>query len=192
MTTAERQYLGTYDPSKYERIAVTVDLVLMSVVDGALHALLIRRDDHPAKGKWALPGGFVLMEENLDQAARRILRDKARLPAAYLEQLYTFGDVKRDPRMRVITVAYFALLPKARIEDALKASPELSLTKVTTSWSGETGGSANTLAADGAKLSLAFDHADILGLAVKRLRGKLDYSQVGFELLPPRFTLRQL
>jgi 8-oxo-dGTP diphosphatase len=192
MSSAERKYLGSYDPAAYDRPAVTIDLVLMSVIDGALHALLIHRDDHPAKGKWALPGGFVGMDESLDLAAKRILRDKARVTSAYLEQLYTFGDVKRDPRMRVITVAYFALLPKARIEHALKSSPELTLAGVTTSWSGEAGGAANALAADGARLMLAFDHADILGLAVKRLRGKLDYSQLGFELLPPRFTLRQL
>jgi 8-oxo-dGTP diphosphatase len=192
MTGEERDFLAAYDPAKFDRPSVTVDLVLMAVRDGALHALLMRRAAQPAKGKWALPGGFVGMNESLDDAARRVLREKAQIPSAYLEQLYTFGAIDRDPRTRIITVAHFALLPAARFEKALNAPGELSLAKITTAWKGETGGRAEAHGADGERLSLAFDHADILGLAVKRLRGKLDYSQVGFELLPPQFTLRAL
>jgi len=134
----------------------------------------------------------VRNDESLDEAARRILREKARIASAYLEQLYTFGAVDRDPRTRIITVAYFALLPAAQLDKALKAADELSLARITTAWKGEAGGRAEAHDAGGARLALAFDHADILGLAVKRLRGKLDYSHVGFELLPPQFTLRAL
>jgi ADP-ribose pyrophosphatase YjhB (NUDIX family) len=192
MNSEERDFLDQYDAAQYERPSVTVDLVLMSVLKSELHVLLLRREQMPAKGKWALPGGFVAIDESLDDAARRILKDKARVGSAYLEQLYTFGELKRDPRTRIITVAYFALLPASRFEGALKASPDLSLAKLMVRWEGETGGAVEACSDDGKKLALAFDHAEILGLAVKRLRGKLDYSEVGFELLPPRFTLRQL
>jgi 8-oxo-dGTP diphosphatase len=192
MTRKHKPFLASYDPAAYERPSVTVDLVLLSVLDGALHVLLMRRTQPPAEGKWALPGGFVRIDESLDEAARRVLHEKAQIASAFLEQLYTFGAVARDPRMRIITVAYYALLPAARFAKALEQSDELALAKLVTAWKGETGGRAEALAADGARLALAFDHADILGLAVKRLRGKLDYSQVGFELLPAQFTLRAL
>lgn len=192
MTRKDKAFLASYDPAAYERPSVTVDLALLSVLDGALHVLLMRRTQPPAEGKWALPGGFVRIDESLDEVARRVLHEKAHIASAFLEQLYTFGAVERDPRMRIITVAYYTLLPAARFERALRESDELALAKVVTAWKGETGGRAEAFAADGARLSLAFDHADILGLAVKRLRGKLDYSQVGFELLPTQFTLRAL
>jgi 8-oxo-dGTP diphosphatase len=192
MTRKDKAFLASYDPAAYERPSVTVDLVLLSVRDGALHGLLMRRTQPPAEGKWALPGGFVRMDESLDEAARRVLHEKAHIASAFLEQLYTFGAVERDPRTRIITVAYYALLPAARFAKALEESDELKLAKVITAWKGESGGRAEAVGADGARLSLAFDHADILGLAVKRLRGKLDYSQVGFELLPAQFTLRAL
>jgi 8-oxo-dGTP diphosphatase len=192
MTRKDKAFLASYDPAAFERPSVTVDLVLMSVLGGALHALLTRRAQPPAEGKWALPGGFVRMDESLDAAARRVLHDKAHIAAAFLEQLYTFGAVDRDPRTRIVTVAYYALLPAARFEKALEDAPELALASIATAWKGETGGRAEAHGANGERLGLAFDHADILGLAVKRLRGKLDYSQVGFELLPAQFTLRAL
>jgi 8-oxo-dGTP diphosphatase len=184
MQTTEAEFLAGYDPSQYDRPSVTVDLVLMSIVEGAPAALLIQRDEHPALGRWALPGGFVRIDEALDDAARRILAEKARMADAYIEQLYTFGAPDRDPRTRIITVAYFALLPAARFAAALKASPHLTLARITNE-------PIQAIGEDG-PLPLAFDHADILGLAVQRLRGKLDYSPVGFALLPETFTLRQL
>jgi 8-oxo-dGTP diphosphatase len=190
MSNADKDFLAAYNPAAFDRPSVTVDLVLMSVSGGSLHVLLMRRDQPPAKGKWALPGGFVQIDESLDDTAKRLLKDKAHIASAYLEQLYTFGAVKRDPRMRIITIAYFALLPPARFEAALKASADLSLAKIVAS-KGEARGAASAIV-DAKPVDLAFDHAEILGLAVSRLRGKLDYSQVGFELLPPRFTLRQL
>ncbi|TVV76230.1 NUDIX hydrolase [Sphingomonas solaris] len=189
---SEAEFLETYDPARYERPSVAVDLVLMSVVEGATAALLLRRDDHPHLGAWALPGGFVGIDESLDNAARRLLASKARMDHAYVEQLYTFGAVDRDPRARIISVAYFALLPPLRFAAALRASPELALAGLAVSWPGETGGPVEARTADGEALPLAFDHADMLGLAVLRLRGKLDYSDVAFALLPDRFTLRAL
>jgi 8-oxo-dGTP diphosphatase len=189
---SEAEFLESYDPGRFERPSVAVDLILMSVVEGTPAALLVRRDEHPHLGAWALPGGFVGIDESLDLAARRLLASKARMDAAYVEQLYTFGAVDRDPRTRIISVAYFALLPPMRFAAALKAAPELALAELVVPWSGETGGPVEACSAEGQALPLAFDHADMLGLAVLRLRGKLDYSGVAFALLPERFTLRAL
>jgi 8-oxo-dGTP diphosphatase len=169
-----------------------VDLVLLSVLDGRLHALLMKRDRSPDEGRWALPGGFVRIEESLGEASARVLREKAHMADVFIEQLYTFGAVDRDPRARVITVAYYALLDRRRFEQALKASEELCLVELVVEWQGESGGPVSACSPDGEALPIALDHAEILGMAVKRLRGKLDYSPVGFELLPERFTLRQL
>lgn len=180
------------DPRTYERPSVTLDLVLLSVRAGTLQVLLMRRDRAPGQGIWALPGGFLKIEESLDAAAQRLLREKARMDRLFIEQLYTFGAVERDPRFRVITVAYYALLDARRFEQALRASDELSLFEILVSWPGEEGGPASVCSPDGQVEPLAFDHAEILGMAVKRLRGRLDYSPVGFELLPELFTLRQL
>jgi 8-oxo-dGTP diphosphatase len=176
----------------FPRPAVAVDLVLMSVSGGRLVALLQLRDRSPHTGLWALPGGFVGIEESLDAAAERILAAKAHMPGAYLEQLYTFGTPERDPRGRVIAVAYFALLPEQAFAAALDAAPDLALAEIAVPWAGETGGPVEACDTDGAALPLAFDHEEILAVAVKRLRGKLDYSAVAFALLPPLFTLREL
>src|SRR5262245_16824943 len=160
MTRKDKAYLASYDLEAFKRPSVTVDLVLMSVLEGALHALLMRRAQPPAEGKWALPGGFVRLDESLDAAARRILHEKAHVASALLEQRYTFGAVDRDPRMRIITVAYCALLPAARLEKAREEAGDLALAKIVTAWKGETGGRAEAHSADGARLALAFDHAD--------------------------------
>lgn len=176
---------------QHPRPAVTVDLVLMSIVDSTLAVLLMRRDDDTGGRCWALPGGFVHIDEAVDATAERILRNKARMLGAYIEQLFTFGCVDRDPRMRVITVAYFGLLRAEYFAPALKDNDDLALARVDVPWSGETGGAVMALGMDG-ELALAFDHADILSTAILRLRGKLDYSPVGFALLPEQFTLRQL
>lgn len=176
----------------YDRPSVATDLVLMSVRSGRLAVLLQKREQDAEVGKWALPGGFVGIDESLDDAAERVLAEKARMAGAWVEQLYTFGEPGRDPRGRVITVAYFALLPEERFGPALLAAPDLMLADVEVDWTGEAGGPAVALGGDGRKLPLAFDHAVILGLAVKRLRGKLDYSDVAFALLPDLFTLREL
>jgi 8-oxo-dGTP diphosphatase len=170
----------------YPRPSVAVDIVALTVRERELRVALYQRADGPAA---ALPGGFVRIDESLDDAAARLLEQKAGLRGVFLEQLYTFGDPGRDPRGRVITVAHFALLDPARFQ----VSGERTMTaRVRVSWKGETGGPVEAIADDGRVLPLFLDHADVLGLAVKRLRGKLDYSPVGFQLLPAEFTLRQL
>ena len=178
--------------SDFDRPSVTVDLVLLTVVLGELSVLVIRRDESPAAGQWALPGGFVHIEDSIEQTVERVLRDKARLPGAYVEQLYTFGAVGRDPRGRVISIAHYALVAPERLAAALEVSADLALARVVTSWTGEAGGVSSILMEGGETPQLPFDHSEILGLAVKRLRGKLDYTAVGLELLPNRFPLRAL
>jgi len=164
--------LHTY---QYPRAALTVDCVVFGFDGGDLEVLLIRRGLPPFKDKWALPGGFVRVEETLDDAARRELKEETGLKDVFLEQLYTFGSVKRDPRERVVSVAYYALTKPAdhttvAATDAAEAE-WFPVTQVP---------------------ALAFDHADILATALTRLRGKLTYQPIGFELLPPKFTLTQL
>jgi 8-oxo-dGTP diphosphatase len=178
--------------SSFDRPSVTVDLVLMSVEDRALKVMLQVRPEHPAKGEAALPGGFVHVEDSLEATVARVLTDKARLPGAFVEQLYTFGAPDRDPRGRVISVAYYALVPAERLHAALRAAADLMLARVETSWAGLADGQANVRTEGGEQLPLAFDHAMILATAVERLRGKLDYSDVGLELLPQSFPLRRL
>ncbi|HVE43254.1 MAG TPA: NUDIX domain-containing protein [Planctomycetota bacterium] len=154
-------------------VRVAVDLVIFTVRDGALQVLLIERGIAPFKGQWALPGGFVLERETLEEAARRELEEETGLREVYLEQLFTFGDPERDPRGRIISVAYYALTPPA----PLRASTD----------------AANAAWHPAARPpKLAFDHAKILRSGLERLRAKLGYSTVGFELLPRQFTLTEL
>jgi 8-oxo-dGTP diphosphatase len=161
---------------EYARPALTVDCVIFGLGDAdELQVLLIRRDLEPFKGKWALPGGFVRVEESLDDAARRELREEAGVSDVYLEQLYTFGAVKRDPRERIVSVAYYALVNFA--EHAAHADTDAA--------------DARWFAVSDVP-TLAFDHASILETALKRLQAKVRYEPIGFELLPPKFTLSQL
>ncbi len=158
--------------------AVTVDLVLMTVIGEQLMVLLQRRAAEPFADALALPGGFVGIDEPLDAAARRVLADKAGFAAGeggWLEQLYTFGDPSRDPRMRTVSVAYFALLPAARLMAAVAAQADLTLAPVID-----------------LPDPLAFDHAAIIAAAHARLKGKLDYVPLALALLPELFTLRDL
>jgi 8-oxo-dGTP diphosphatase len=177
-------FLSDYDPAAFDRPSVTVDLVLLGMYRGRLSALLLRRDQPPQAGHWALPGGFVGLEESLEQAAARLLRDKAGMAKAHLEQLYSFGAVDRDPRMRVITIAYLALLRRDQMQSAIRDGRLCAA-----ALSGEP---LEAIAETGAPLPLAFDHRRILALARDRLRAKIDYSDVAFALLPERFTLRAL
>lgn len=192
MKPDEQAFLAAYDPSQFDRPSVAVDIALLSAFDGALHALLLRRDQHPFKGDWSLPGGFVRLDESLEDATTRLLDGKAALRDVFVEQLYTFGHPERDPRMRVIAVAYYALVDRARFHNALATVDALELARLVVPWEGETGGPVELLDAQAKPMEMAFDHADILGMAVKRIRGKLDYSPIGFQLLPKTFTLRAL
>lgn len=188
----EKSFLEAYDASVFERPSLTIDVALIRVLDDALGTLLLTRREHPAKGLAALPGGFVGMDESLDAAAQRVLREKAGLEGVFLEQLYTFGAPERDPRTRIVTVAYYALVDGGRFDSIDGVTHGVFSARLDVPWGGETGGPVDALDDEGSPLELAFDHADILGMAVKRIRGKLDYTPIGFQLLPDSFTLRQL
>jgi 8-oxo-dGTP diphosphatase len=192
LTPEDQEFLANYSPDDFAHPSLTVDVVVATVKDGALYGLLIKRSAAPERGRYALPGGFVALDESLEDATTRVLRDKVGLTDVYLEQLYTFGALGRDPRHRVVTVTYLALVPVALLATL---PSDVTLARLDVSWKGETGGPAQALRvtfADSSPLPLAFDHADILGLAVKRLRGKLNYSPVGYELLNQEFALRDL
>lgn len=163
---------------QYPRPAVTVDIILFVFQQEQLRVLLIRRANDPYKGKWALPGGFVGEKENLYDAALRELKEETNVSNVYLEQLYTFGEPGRDPRARVITVAYFALLSAEEVAQQ------------------EVHGASDAGEARWWDIydlpELAFDHQRILDYALQRLRWKLEWTALGFLLLPSEFTLSEL
>lgn len=160
---------------EYPRAALTVDCVIFGLDDEALKVLLIRRAIAPFKGRWAIPGGFLEPGESVEAAARRELEEETGLKNVFLEQLYTFGEPDRDPREHVVSVAHYALvnLGDHRLEAATDAEE------------------AAWFSPDDIP-DLAFDHDTILEIAIERLRGKVRYQPIGFELLPPKFTLTQL
>ena len=160
---------------EYARPALAVDCVVFGLDETDLKVLLIQRKLHPFQHAWALPGGFVRIDETLDSAARRELEEEAGVSDVFLEQLYTFGTLDRDPRERVVSVAYYAL---AKLSDhRIRAATDA----MGVGWFG-----LDDLP------KLAFDHTEIVLRAQERLRGKVRYAPIGFELLPPRFSLTQL
>jgi len=185
-TPDETEYLKKYDPGRYPRPSVTVDLVIFTVRDGDLKLLLVQRKQHPHRGLWALPGGFVQVGkspdeqgEGIEEAAHRELAEETGLPigSTFLEQLYTFGRPGRDPRTRVISVAWFALI-----------RPDLA-PLVT---AGSDAADASWFSLTERPEQLAFDHPEILATAIERIRGKIDYAPIAFDLVPETFTVAEL
>ncbi|MEM7049085.1 MAG: NUDIX domain-containing protein [Acidobacteriota bacterium] len=172
MNDTKRQGLHAYE---YPRAALAVDCVVFGLDDEDLKVMLIQRDLPPSEGEWALPGGFVRVDESLDEAARRELLEETGLHDIFLEQLYTFGAIDRDPRERVVSVAYYALveLGSQRVRAATDARQAAWFPVHDVP-------------------SLAFDHAEILEVGRQRLSGKLRYQPIGFELLPKKFALSQM
>lgn len=160
---------------EYARPALTTDCVVFGLDDDDLKVLLIQRGIEPFKGKWALPGGFIQVGEDIDTCARRELQEETGLKNIFLEQLATFGTPKRDPREHVVTVAYYALV------NLIDHTPAAATDADNAAW----------FALDDLP-KLAFDHAKILKTAKERLQGKVRYQPIGFELLPEKFTLTQL
>ncbi|MCR5717511.1 MAG: NUDIX hydrolase [Oscillospiraceae bacterium] len=170
----ETSYLQQYRKEDYDRPSVTVDLVLLTIRDGALQVLLTRRQEHPFRGKLALPGVFVGTDETLDEAAERALSRKTGLSGIYFEQLYTWGALGRDPRMRVISVSYYALVPWEKISHPNREAEFYPVQE----------------AADAS--DLAFDHAQIIRYARERIRNKISYTDIAFSLVGEEFTLPEL
>lgn len=183
--TAEGRHLkddaSNYDSTAYTKPSVTVDICICSIIKNDLKILLIKRKYSPFKDCWAIPGGFVdiTKEETLEETAIRELKEKTGLKNIYIEQLKTYGDPDRDPRMRIITVAYFALLPYNILEkqdiygqDDAKEARWFSLRRIP----------KNT----------GFDHRQILKDLLERLKGKISYTNIAFSLVPEEFTWNEL
>lgn len=178
----EQAFLRQYRPEEYASISITVDAIVFGVakdtVDNyrkldkqSLKILLVKREHYPYKAYYSLPGGFVGEKETFEDTLSRVLLDKTGLSDIYSEQLYTFGSVDRDPRMRIVSCAYISLIDanKAQITGAEWFSFE-----------------------DACRMTLAFDHNRILEEAVNRLRGKINYTDIVFHMMPPEFTISQL
>lgn len=163
------------DLQKYPRPSVTIDCVVFGYDGDTVSLLLINRKEQPFKNEWTLPGGFLFMEETPGETAKRILKDKTGLSDLFLEQLYTFGDLQRDPRGRVISIAYYTLVNPRLFNlvqgDAVTDLKWFAITKIP-----KTG----------------FDHKEIINVALERLKAKVTYQPIGFELLEKEFTLTEI
>jgi 8-oxo-dGTP diphosphatase len=191
----QEKFLEDYRPGDFPRPSVTVDLAIFTVIDRELRVLLVRRNEHPFKGRWALPGGFVDVKddredqgEDLDAAAARELEEETGLSSSasgriFLDQVRTFGRPGRDPRMRVISVAYYALV-RPTLVPLIRAGGDVSEAQ----WL-----SVAEVRGENAKEDLlAFDHAEILDAALARARADLDRTTIAFELVPETFTIQEL
>jgi ADP-ribose pyrophosphatase YjhB (NUDIX family) len=236
----EKEFLERYDAGKYERPSVTVDMLIFTVgsegkenyrklPEKVLKILMVKRGDHPYIGQWALPGGFVKIDESLDEAAARELKEEANVENIYMEQLYTWGEVKRDPRTRVISSSYMSLVDSSQLDvragddadDAgwftVKAKPvqehkdilkdgyvkqeliKLELTngkerltaviKITKTSGGKAARiERSVVESDG----IAFDHAKMIEYGLERLRNKIEYTDIAFQMMPELLTLTEL
>ena len=223
MYSSEEEFLKNYDPSQYDRIALTVDILVLSISDEEvsnyrktskkhMSVLLVKRDNYPFKDKWCLPGGFVDVNEELEKCPARILERETNIRNIYLEQLYTFGGVHRDPRMRVVSTSYMALIDKNRLDYKLNEN---------TSWfnvsyeeednvvtvyldNGEDRMSfkikktLKDLSTDRYKFdivennSIAFDHPLVILAGIERLKNKVGYTDIVFNMMPEYFALGDL
>ncbi|MDF2645845.1 MAG: hydrolase [Paenibacillus sp.] len=236
----EVEFLQKYDASIYERPSVTVDMLIFTVVDEekenyrklpekSLKLLMVKRGVHPYIGQWALPGGFVTEDESIDEAALRELKTETNIDDVYMEQLYTWGDVNRDPRTRVISCSYMALVDCRSLE--VKAGDDAddarwfnvryivleekktilekdfvfekvvkitlsndkdileAIIKVIEKYSGKTAVVEREVTVSN---GIAFDHAEMIQYAVERLRNKIEYTDIAFNLMPELFTLSEL
>lgn len=236
----EEQFLKNYDASKYERPSVTVDMLVFTVTDEekknyrklpekVLRLLMIKRGEHPFIGQWALPGGFVKMDESIDEGALRELKEETNIDNIYMEQLYTWGDVGRDPRTRVISVSYMSLIDSKSLD--IKANDDadeakwftvkskiikeektptdkgymllrLNELKLKSDEETLTAVVKNVITVEGKikkvesevveSQGIAFDHPKIIQYALERLRNKIEYTDIAFNLMPEKFTLTEL
>lgn len=208
------KYLQSYQVSGYPHISIATDVVCFAALEKKgtnyrklsqkkLSVLLIKRGEHPYKGQWALPGGFLKIDETLDETAKRELQEETGVSEAYMEQLYTFSDLERDPRTRVISVSYLALMNQV---PNLKATTDA----IDSRWfevsyknleedkkqlvlvGGDEIIEMTLQGKDSHSKKMAFDHASIIVFALERLRGKIEYTPIAMHLLPEQFTLTSL
>ena len=220
---SEEEFLKDYDSSLYDKLSITTDILILSVSneetgnyrklsDKKFSVLLVKRDNYPFKDKWCLPGGFIKIDEDLEDAAKRILKNETNLQNIYLEQLFTFGDPKRDPRMRVVSTSYMALIDKNKLNEKITKNASWFNIDFT-----EDEKRINVTLDNGYKLikfsikkvlrdkstdrydyiiekndSLAFDHPKVIVSGISRLKNKLEYTDIVFNMMPRYFTLGEL
>lgn len=229
----EEEFLARYVPGDYERPSNTVDMLLFTVADKVssdirkdkekeIKVLLIKRKNHPCIHKWALPGGFIEIDENIDTAAYRELEEETSINNVYMEQLYTFGDVGRDPRMRIVSVTHMALVPQENIKpiagddaedvawfsveknkvsdtqyEIVIQNEELALryvytVDITYRKNGVVSVPIPTIHATEENNRIAFDHIKMINTGIDRLRNKVEYVPIAFNLVPEKFTLNEI
>lgn len=220
---SEEEFLKDYDSNRFEKLSMTTDILIFSVSDGFqenyrklnkkfFSVLLVKRDNYPFKNKWCLPGGFVNIDEDLEDSAKRILANEANIKNIYLEQLYTFGNPNRDPRMRIVSTSYMALIDKNKLNQ--KISKNASWFNVTVL---EDKRNIDVILDNGNETikfkilktikekttdrykyeilendSLAFDHPLVIMSGISRLKNKIEYTDIVFNMMPKYFTLGEL
>lgn len=220
---SEEEFLKHYDSSKFEKLSMTTDIIIFSVSDSVtdnyrklnekhFSVLLVKRTDYPFKDKWCLPGGFVGIDETLDDAAKRILASETNLHNIYIEQLYTFGSVNRDPRMRIVSTAYMALIDKNMLNEKIpqnaswfnmkiledEKSIHITFDNEIEEFSVVIKKTLKDLTTDRYSYdvvknnNLAFDHAIVIASGISRLKNKLEYTDIVFNMMPEYFTLGEL
>lgn len=192
----EQEFLKQYKPQDYEKPSVTSDILVFTTEEERLQILLIKRGAFPYKNYWSLPGGFIKMNESTLEGAERELKEETGIENVYLEQLYTFSEPERDPRMRIISVSYIVTVPKNKLLNH-KAGDDAKASQIFDIFIDEKGKIQFLGEDDGLILSendLAFDHKEIIKLAIERLKGKINYSPISFEFLNDKnnFTLKEL
>ena len=220
---SEEEFLKDYDPNQFEKLSMTADTLIFSVADEEVgnyrklpekkfSVLLVKRDNYPFKDKWCIPGGFVGIDETLDDAAKRILKHETNLKDIYMEQLYTFGAVDRDPRMRIVSVSYIALVDKNRLKDHLssnaswfqmniledKESIHIDFDNGIENFSVKIKKVLKSPTSDRYEYvvlkneMLAFDHPKVIVSGISRLKNKIEYTDIVFNMMPEYFTLGEL
>lgn len=220
---SEKEFLEHYDSSIFEKMSVTSDILIFSVSsmpqdnyrklnEKYFSVLLVKRDNYPYKDKWCLPGGFVDIKETTVDAAKRILKNETNLSDIYLEQLYTFDAINRDPRMRIMSVSYMALVDKNKLRNKLSSnaswfnmtiledeeSINIHFDNEQESFSVVVGKTLRERTTDRYDYevvkneNLAFDHAIVIASGISRLKNKLEYTDIVFNMMPEYFTLGEL
>lgn len=224
MYKSEEEFLKHYDSSIFEKLSMTADILVFSVSDVEqenyrktnekfMSILLVKREEHPFKNKWCLPGGFLDINEDLEDCPKRILERETNLTNIYLEQLYTFGSVNRDPRMRIVSTAYMALIDKNKFKYELTKNSkwfnvEIEFSKTNLVTLKLTSGEEKIVVKAKKRLvekttgryeyeiiendSLAFDHANVILVGLDRLKNKIEYTDIVFNMMPRHFTLGEL
>ena len=220
---SEEEFLKNYDSRVFEKLSMTTDIIIFSVSDEEVNnyrklskkkfsVLLVKRDDHPFKDKWCLPGGFIKIDEDLEETPKRILANETNIHNIYLEQLYTFGSVNRDPRMRIVSTSYMALIDKNRLNDKLNTNAawfnveyyekdniiDVTLTSKDEILTFKVKKVLKELTTDRYKFeiiendSIAFDHPLVIVSGIERLKNKIEYTDIVFNMMPEYFTLGEL